>query len=245
MSKLLVVEDDLVQAEGLRYILEDGNHDVTVAANGEIALSLLSQDAYDLVLSDVVMPGLSGYDLCKKIKAEYKDTPVILVTALGELKDLIGGLLCGADNFITKPYEPQELLAQISKVVSSQKKPGAAICDPNTGVCLIDNKFMMNMDRRRILDWLVSTFDEFLKARQKHGEERLEEERRRIKERESRINNLVCGVISKLECSDEVISSVIAKNHLGKTQQTELENARKTFRDALESVRKEKDAALV
>ncbi|MBY0547308.1 MAG: response regulator [Candidatus Obscuribacterales bacterium] len=245
MSKLLVVEDDIVQAEGLRYILEDGRHDVTIAGSGEIALSLLKTDSFELVLSDVVMPGISGYDLCKQIKAEYKETPVILVTALGELKDLIGGLLCGADNFLTKPYEPEELLAQIEKVVSSQGKPGGPICDPNTGVCLIDNKFMMNMDRRRILDWLVSTFDEFLKARQKHGEERLEEERRRILERERRLNTLMSGVISKLECSDEAISSVIETNHLEKAQQVELENARKMFRDALESVRKEKDAALV
>ncbi len=246
MSKLLIVEDDFVQAEGLRYILEDAGHEVTVVPDGQAALQKLEVDnQFGAVLSDVMMPGISGYDLCKRIKTDYKHVPVILVTALSELKDLIGGLLCGADNFITKPYEPEELLGQIARVVANQEKPGAPICDPTTGVCLIDNKFMMNMDRRRILDWLVSTFDEFLKAREKHGEARLEERRRRIEEREKRLTAIVAGVIAKLEKSDETLSHVIEKNQLGHQQKIELENARRSCREALECVRKEKDTALV
>lgn len=245
MSNLLVVEDDMVQAEGLRYILENGGHAVIVACSGEQALLMLQREKFDLVLSDVVMPGISGYDLCKRVKAEHKDTPVILVTALGDLKDLIGGLVSGADNFITKPYEPEDLLAQIDRVLSVQTKPGAPICDPSTGACLIDNKFMMNLDRRRILDWLVSTFDEFLKQREKHDRAKLEEERRYIRERERRLNTLVSGVLNKLEYSDRALSKVMDNEDLVEQHQSDLEHVRKAFRDALECVRKEKEASLV
>lgn len=245
MSKLLVVEDDFVQAEGLRYILEDAGHEVTVVSSGDIALQTLGTADFDLVLSDVLMPGITGYDLCKKIKAEYKHIPVILVTALSDLKDLISGLLCGADNFLTKPYEPEELLNQITKVLENQAKPGAPICDPSTGVCLIDNKFMMNLDRRRILDWLVSTFDEFLKAREKHSEARLEERLRMVEERERRLTATVTRILDTLEKSDSSISKVIEKNHLDGQQKLELESARMSCREALDRVRKEKEAAIV
>lgn len=245
MSKLLAVEDDFLQAEGLRFILEDAGHEVTVVQDGESALVQLGVLEFDLVLSDVVMPGISGYDLCKRIKAEYKHVPVILVTALSDLKDLIGGLLCGADNFLTKPYEPEELLAQIAKVIANQEKPGAPICDPSTGVCLIDNKFMMNLDRRRILDWLVSTFDEFLKAREKHSQALLAEKRRMIDERERQLNATVARVISNLESSDQSLTRLIEKNNLDQNQRRELESVRRSCLEALECVRKEKETALV
>lgn len=242
MSNLLIVEDDIVQAQGLRFILEDAGHQITIASDGEQALLCLSQEEFDAVLSDVVMPGMSGYDLCKKIKAEFKHVPVILVTALSDLRDLINGLVCGADNFITKPYEPQELLNQLRKVIESNAEPGAPICDPNTGVCLIDNKFMMNMDRRRILDWLVSTFDEFLKARERHSEAKLEDKRRKIEERERRLSTTLNGIIRQLEVNEAIMNEVVSKQDL---QLHELEKVQRACRETLECARREKDTALV
>src|SRR5437868_9281968 len=106
MSRILVVEDSPTQASQLRFILEDEGFEVEVAPDGQQALVLLTTANFDLTISDILMPGLSGYDLCRKIKEVHagKEMPVILLTTLTEPMDIVQGLECGADNFITKPY---------------------------------------------------------------------------------------------------------------------------------------------
>src|SRR4030042_4233173 len=112
---ILIAEDSPTQAEQLRYILETEGYQVSVARNGKEALSLLSKSRPTAVISDIVMPEMDGYQLCRQIKADerLKDIPVILVTSLSEPRDVIKGLECGADNFITKPYDETFLLSRI------------------------------------------------------------------------------------------------------------------------------------
>ena len=105
--EILVVEDSPTQAERLKYILEVEGYQVTVARNGKEALSSLSEHRPTLVISDIVMPEMDGYQLCRRIKADQdlRSIPVILLTALSDPSDVVKALECSADNFLTKPYE--------------------------------------------------------------------------------------------------------------------------------------------
>src|SRR5713101_3075962 len=102
--EILVAEDSPTQAEQLKHLLTERGYTVRVAANGKQALAAMHQCKPTLIISDVVMPEMGGYALCKEIKsqAELKDVPVILLTSLSKAQDVIKGLECGADNFIRK-----------------------------------------------------------------------------------------------------------------------------------------------
>src|SRR5437899_6576754 len=100
--KILVAEDSPTQAQRLRYILEQQGYQVEVGANGRLALELAQQFAPTMIISDVIMPEMDGYELCHRVKADPNlgDVPVILVTTLSDPYDVIRGLECRADNFI-------------------------------------------------------------------------------------------------------------------------------------------------
>ena len=114
-TKILVVEDSPTQAIRLQHILETRGFEVAVAFNGKAALEHLEHDRPSIVISDVIMPEMDGYELCKRIKSDegLKDIPVILLTSLSDPEDIIRGLEVGADNFITKPYQEKLLVSRI------------------------------------------------------------------------------------------------------------------------------------
>jgi DNA-binding response OmpR family regulator len=104
---LLVVDDSATQLEALRLQLTDAGFDVVTARSGEEAIETVGSRAFDLVLSDVVMPGMSGFELCRRVKAltvGERSPLVVLLTSLTDPTDIVRGLECGADNYITKPY---------------------------------------------------------------------------------------------------------------------------------------------
>src|SRR6266446_10329205 len=121
MIRILIVEDSEVQSQQLRLILEAEGFEVQVAADGQTGFDLFCSADFELVVSDVLMPGLSGYELCSKIKADPAkgNVPVILLTALTEPADIMQGLECGADNFITKPYEASYLLGRVRTILEN------------------------------------------------------------------------------------------------------------------------------
>ena len=105
--KILIAEDSPTQAQSLKRILEQQGYQVGVAANGRLALEMARQSAPALIISDVVMPEMDGYELSRQVKADpdLGNIPVILVTTLSDPQDVIRGLECRADNFILKPYD--------------------------------------------------------------------------------------------------------------------------------------------
>src|SRR4051794_3239907 len=119
MSRLLAVEDSRTQALELRAILEDAGLEVELAPDAERGLDLFHASPFDLVVSDIVLPGMSGYDLCRRVKADPDrgGVPVILLTALSDPMDIVRGLECGADNFLTKPYDPDYLLGRVRRML--------------------------------------------------------------------------------------------------------------------------------
>ncbi len=114
--KILVAEDDRNTREALVEILTAEGHEVTAAGNGTRALELFASGKPQMVLLDVMMPGASGYDVCRSIRRQGSSVPVIFVSAKGEEIDKVLGLELGADDFVVKPFGVQEVLARIRAV---------------------------------------------------------------------------------------------------------------------------------
>ncbi|MDD1681721.1 MAG: hybrid sensor histidine kinase/response regulator [Methanoregula sp.] len=157
--KILVVEDSRTQAESLRYILEKKGYNVALATNGRDAMEQIGAGRPDLVLTDIVMPEMDGYELCRRIKTngELKSIPVIIVTQLFDPVDVVRGLEAGADNFIIKPYEPRDIEARIHEVMTTPADEDVT-CYP-LEVRLSDGTHTLTASRRQILNILLSTYD--------------------------------------------------------------------------------------
>jgi DNA-binding response OmpR family regulator len=117
MTKILIVEDEPHMRMGLKDNLEFEGYEVDYAEDGELATSKILNNQYSLILLDVMLPKVSGFDVCKRIRKEGIKTPVILVTAKGEEIDKVLGLELGADDYVTKPFSLRELLARIKAVL--------------------------------------------------------------------------------------------------------------------------------
>src|ERR1044071_9773636 len=118
---ILIVEDSPTQREHLQYILEERGFVTVAASDGKEALELISRQKPALVITDVTMPEMDGYELCRRIRMDdsLQRVPVILLTALSDPEDVFKGLECGADNFITKPYEAEYLMAGIHYLLAN------------------------------------------------------------------------------------------------------------------------------
>lgn len=117
MPKILIVEDEPAMQIGLRDNLEYDGYAVEIAGTGRDGLEKILTGNYDLVLLDVMLPEMSGFDVCKNARKEGIETPVILLTARGEEIDKVVGLELGADDYVTKPFSVRELLARIKALL--------------------------------------------------------------------------------------------------------------------------------
>lgn len=117
MANILIIEDEPAMQLGLRDNLELESYTVDIAGDGETGLAKIKTGAYDLVLLDVMLPKLSGFDVCKSARAAGVRTPIILLTAKGEEIDKVVGLELGADDYITKPFSVRELLARVKALL--------------------------------------------------------------------------------------------------------------------------------
>jgi DNA-binding response OmpR family regulator len=122
MTKILIVEDELNMAQGLKDNLEFEGYKVEIASDGRTGLQKILQNGYDLILLDVMLPEMSGFDICKAARKEGINTPIILLTARGEEIDKVLGLEFGADDYITKPFSLRELLARIKAILRRSPK---------------------------------------------------------------------------------------------------------------------------
>lgn len=129
MPKILIVEDEPAMRMGLTDNLEFEGYQIDSASDGETGLNKILSTAYDLVLLDVMLPKLSGLDVCRKARESGSKTPIILLTAKGEEIDKVLGLELGADDYITKPFSLRELIARIKAILrrSGQISPGESV----------------------------------------------------------------------------------------------------------------------
>ncbi|MEQ9166882.1 MAG: response regulator transcription factor [Fulvivirga sp.] len=113
MANILIVEDEPAMQLGLKDNLQFEGYNVTIASDGQTGLDKILTNQFDLVLLDVMLPNISGFDVCKNARSKGIDTPIILLTARGEEIDKVLGLELGADDYMTKPFSVRELLARI------------------------------------------------------------------------------------------------------------------------------------
>jgi signal transduction histidine kinase len=178
MTKILCVDDEPMNLELLEALLVPAGYEVSRAENGEKALAMIAAGNPDLVLLDVMMPGLSGYDVLKRIRGDEKkrDIPVVMVTALKEVADRVRALEAGCDDFLTKPFEKNELLARVkslarmrwfSRQLAEKEKFESVLNQMDEGILVLDNDFrllahnphafeLLEIDPARIPDDLVA-----------------------------------------------------------------------------------------
>jgi PAS domain S-box-containing protein len=174
--EILVAEDSPTQAEQLQYLLKGHGYKVTIAANGRKALESIRRRAPALVLSDIVMPEMNGYELCQAIKSDdqLKHIPVMLVTTLSDPNDVIRGLECGADNFIRKPYEEKYLLSRVGYLLMNQEMRKNQKLQMGMEIHLGGQKHFISAERQQILDLLVSTFEQAVQVNSELNERKKE-----------------------------------------------------------------------
>ncbi len=122
---VLIAEDDRNLQQGLLDLLEAEGYRVTTADNGQQALDLFHAETFDLLLLDVMMPEMSGYDVCREVRKKDVNVPIIILTAKGEEIDKVVGLELGADDYVTKPFGLHELRARIAAVLRRSRNKSA------------------------------------------------------------------------------------------------------------------------
>ena len=117
MKKILIIEDEFNMVNGLKDNLEFEGYEVEFAMEGVSGLEKIMRNKYDLILLDIMLPQISGFDICKAVRKQGINTPIVLLTAKGEEIDKVLGLELGADDYITKPFSLRELLARIKAIL--------------------------------------------------------------------------------------------------------------------------------
>jgi len=160
-ADILVVEDSPTQALKLQVILEQQGYSVTVSRSGVEAIEYLKGHSPKLVISDIVMPEMDGYELRSHIKSreQMKGIPVILLTSLSDPEDVIKALACGANNFVTKPYEEDLLISRISNILLNQELRKSGSSEMGIETYFGGEKHFINSDRIQIVDLLLSTYE--------------------------------------------------------------------------------------
>ncbi|MCJ7588651.1 MAG: response regulator [Candidatus Aminicenantes bacterium] len=158
---ILIVEDSPTQAEQLRYLLEQHHYKVSVTNNGKQALALLGKHKPALVISDIIMPEMSGYAVCKRIKSDEgtQDIPVMLLTSLSNSEGVLEGLACGADNFITKPYSEDYLLSSIEQILANRKLRKGERVRIGVEILFAGKRRFITADQQQMLTLLISTYE--------------------------------------------------------------------------------------
>lgn len=160
-TSVLIVEDSAVQAALLKKLLQDAGHHTEVARDGAQALETLERFLPEVVISDIDMPEMDGYELCRRIKADSRTqhVPVILLTSLSDPQNVIQGLQAGADNYVTKPFDGPKLLDRVESLRRSPSLYQEHRKAPPLEVHLGGQDFAIEADRGQILNLLLSTFE--------------------------------------------------------------------------------------
>lgn len=139
MARILVVDDEPNMVRGLSDNLTFEGYEVTSASNGAEGLAKINSERFDLVILDVMMPEMSGFDVCKKVRARGFEVPIIFLTAKGEEIDKVVGFELGSDDYITKPFSVRELLARVKAIL--RRKASTPASDDNVQIGKLDVNF--------------------------------------------------------------------------------------------------------
>ena len=228
---ILVVEDSPTQAEELIYTLMQNHYFVRKASNGKQAISLIEQQKPLVVISDIMMPEMNGYELCRYIKENenLRYIPVILLTSLSDPKDIINGLESGADNFIMKPFDENYLLSRIDYVVANQDLQRKERLELGVEIFFGGKRYFINSQKRQILDLLMSTYETAVKKNEELQRAQIElrklndELENKVEERTALLTHEI-AVRKQAEEEIKILNIDLEKRVLERTAQLELTN---------------------
>jgi signal transduction histidine kinase len=222
--EILIAEDSPTQAQRLRHVLEKQGYGVHHAANGRLALEAAVRLRPTIIISDVIMPEMDGYELCRRVKSEQTlcNTPVILVTTLSDPLDVIRGLECRADNFVLKPYEESHLLSHIQFVLANHPVRQAEQVETEVEIFFNGRKHLITSGRLQVLNLLLSTYQAAMQRNRELGQ---------TQDTLRRANFELQQLTQKLE--DRVFQRTV-----------ELERKNEELRQAYDDLRKTQEAAL-
>jgi DNA-binding response OmpR family regulator len=125
MNRILIIEDDPTLLRGLKDNFASNGYQVETAADGDMGLERAMSGQHDLILLDIMLPRVNGYEICRAVRESGKDVPIIMLTAKGQEEDIILGLNLGADDYVTKPFRIRELLARTKAFLRRSQRPAA------------------------------------------------------------------------------------------------------------------------
>ena len=204
--KILIAEDSPTQALQLQHILEKHGYEVGVARNGRLALDMVPRFRPALIISDVNMPEMDGYELSRQIKeqADLRDIPVILVTTMSDPQDVIRGLECGADNFVLKPYDENYLLTRVRYVLANREMQRPRDVGIGLEIYFNDRRHFITADRLQILNLLLSTYDA---AVQRNKE--LSQSQENLQRTNSELNQLTLALEERVNQRTQQLTAVV------------------------------------
>jgi DNA-binding response OmpR family regulator len=139
MARVMVVDDDVTVREVVVTYLRAAGYDVGESADGESALEMLRGERADLLVLDLMLPGIDGLEVCRRVRAKGDDVPVIMLTALGSETDRVVGLERGADDYVTKPFSPRELVLRVESVLRRVGERGVVKGTVTDGDLVVDS----------------------------------------------------------------------------------------------------------
>ena len=146
MKKVLVVDDEKLIVKGIKFSLEQDDMVVTPAYDGTEAVELAKNNDFDMILLDIMLPGLSGFEVCQAIR-DFSDVPIIMLTAKGDDMDKILGLEYGADDYITKPFNILEVKARIKAIMRRNQKKNPVMEQPKK---IVEGDLSIELDSRAV-----------------------------------------------------------------------------------------------
>jgi PAS domain S-box-containing protein len=160
-KRILVVEDSKTQAMKLEYLLYKNGYEPLIAESGEQALEMLKLEKPHLIVSDILMPVMSGYDLCLQMRTSLitRQIPLIFLSALSDTHDILKGLECGASNFVTKPYKDEILIRYIENQLTKGKEVGDEVSDNVVKLVFEGVEYLISAPKSQILEILVTTYE--------------------------------------------------------------------------------------
>ena len=148
MAKILVVDDEAVLVKGIRFNLQQEGYQVETGSDGEQAVELAREGSFDLIILDLMMPKIDGLQACMRIR-EFSDVPIIMLTAKSEDADKLMGFACGADDYVTKPFNPQELAARVRSQLRRYTLLGDVHAEEWQGL-IVNGRLTYDPDRREL-----------------------------------------------------------------------------------------------
>ncbi len=160
-ATILVVEDSRTQAIELQFLLESNGYDVHVSHDGRQALHWLQSEIPDVIITDIVMPEVNGYELCRAVREDSRlsQVPVVLLTSLSAPDDVVEGLKCGADNFLIKPFEKKSLLSRLHYILINRDMRLTKPTSIGLNIVFDGKQHTITADRAQILDLFFSSFE--------------------------------------------------------------------------------------